>query len=200
MPLEEDRTARFGMCQKKGTQALEIVVVRLPYLSNYDEFDALAAEPSVRLRFAAHAGRVSRATRSRHPPRHEEHAARSRLALAARPRAAYPATGDRAAAPCSASAAATRCSATRVSDPVGAEAAAGTTEPGLESAARRNRLRASEREDHRADDRADPIIVCSRPLRPSRWITFQCLSDTHGKDHRAPRDTKRRRCIPAYDR
>jgi adenosylcobyric acid synthase len=33
---------------------LEIVVVRLPYLSNYDEFDALAAEPSVHLRFAAH--------------------------------------------------------------------------------------------------------------------------------------------------
>lgn len=32
---------------------LEIVVVRLPYLSNYDEFDALAASPGVRLRFAA---------------------------------------------------------------------------------------------------------------------------------------------------
>lgn len=32
---------------------LEIVVVRLPYLSNYDEFDALAALPEVRLRFAA---------------------------------------------------------------------------------------------------------------------------------------------------
>ena len=30
----------------------EIVVVRLPYLSNYDEFDALAAEPMVHLRFA----------------------------------------------------------------------------------------------------------------------------------------------------
>jgi len=30
----------------------EIVVVRLPYLSNYDEFDALAAEPKVHLRFA----------------------------------------------------------------------------------------------------------------------------------------------------
>ncbi len=28
-------------------------MVRLPYLSNYDEFDALAAEPMVRLRFAA---------------------------------------------------------------------------------------------------------------------------------------------------
>ena len=32
---------------------LEIVVVRLPYLSNYDEFDALAAEPGVHLRFVA---------------------------------------------------------------------------------------------------------------------------------------------------
>jgi adenosylcobyric acid synthase len=32
---------------------LEVVVVRLPYLSNYDEFDALAAEPAVHLRFIA---------------------------------------------------------------------------------------------------------------------------------------------------
>lgn len=32
---------------------LEIVVVRLPYVSNYDEFDALATSPGVRVRFAA---------------------------------------------------------------------------------------------------------------------------------------------------
>jgi adenosylcobyric acid synthase len=32
---------------------LEIVVIRLPYLSNYDEFDALAADPRVHLRFVA---------------------------------------------------------------------------------------------------------------------------------------------------
>jgi len=35
------------------TARLEIVVIRLPYLSNYDEFDALAADPRVHLRFAA---------------------------------------------------------------------------------------------------------------------------------------------------
>src|SRR5258708_33203840 len=39
--------------QNSGKDALEVVVVRLPYLSNYDEYDALAAEPLVRLRFAA---------------------------------------------------------------------------------------------------------------------------------------------------
>ena len=39
---------------RAGPAPLEIVVIRLPYLSNYDEFDALAAEPSARLRFAAH--------------------------------------------------------------------------------------------------------------------------------------------------
>jgi adenosylcobyric acid synthase len=39
--------------QNQGEGLLEVVVVRLPYLSNYDEFDALAAEPMVRLRFAA---------------------------------------------------------------------------------------------------------------------------------------------------
>lgn len=35
------------------TAQLEIVVIRLPYLSNYDEFDALSADPRVHLRFAA---------------------------------------------------------------------------------------------------------------------------------------------------
>jgi adenosylcobyric acid synthase len=39
--------------QDQGKSLLEVVVVRLPYLSNYDEFDALAAEPMVRLRVAA---------------------------------------------------------------------------------------------------------------------------------------------------
>jgi len=39
--------------QSQHDDLLEVVVVRLPYLSNYDEFDALSAEPAVRLRFAA---------------------------------------------------------------------------------------------------------------------------------------------------
>ena len=39
--------------QYQGDNPLEVVVVRLPYLSNYDEFDALAAEPMVRLHVAA---------------------------------------------------------------------------------------------------------------------------------------------------
>ncbi len=39
--------------QDQDDSLLEVVVVRLPYLSNYDEFDALAAEPMVHLRFAA---------------------------------------------------------------------------------------------------------------------------------------------------
>jgi adenosylcobyric acid synthase len=39
--------------QGQNVNLLEVVVVRLPYLSNYDEFDALAAEPMVRLHFAA---------------------------------------------------------------------------------------------------------------------------------------------------
>ncbi|MFL5627994.1 MAG: cobyric acid synthase [Ktedonobacteraceae bacterium] len=38
--------------QSQHDNLLEVVVVRLPYLSNYDEFDALSAEPTVRLRFA----------------------------------------------------------------------------------------------------------------------------------------------------
>ena len=39
--------------QNQAKRLLEVVVVRLPYLSNYDEFDVLAADPMVRLRFAA---------------------------------------------------------------------------------------------------------------------------------------------------
>ena len=42
--------------QSQRDNLLEVVVVRLPYLSNYDEFDALAAEPMVHLRFAARPG------------------------------------------------------------------------------------------------------------------------------------------------
>lgn len=53
VPLD-DTLARPLHQQREGGATLEIVVVRLPYLSNYDEFDALAAEPSVRLHFAAH--------------------------------------------------------------------------------------------------------------------------------------------------
>jgi adenosylcobyric acid synthase len=45
----EQAAARDLHSQAQG--GVEIVVIRLPYLSNYDEFDALAAEPGVRLRF-----------------------------------------------------------------------------------------------------------------------------------------------------
>ena len=115
----------------EGDTMLEIVVVRLPYLSNYDEFDALAAEPSVHLRFAAH------------PDEFPDHADlvilpgtkstlhdlawlwRTGLAAHIRRLAAggcavfgicggYQMLGE------------------RVSDPVGAETAAGTVEPGLD--------------------------------------------------------------------
>jgi adenosylcobyric acid synthase len=50
----DDATAHVLQRQQdQGKSLLEVVVVRLPYLSNYDEFDALAAEPMMRLRFAA---------------------------------------------------------------------------------------------------------------------------------------------------
>jgi adenosylcobyric acid synthase len=53
VPLEDGSAQLLHRAAGTATP-LEIVVVRLPYLSNYDEFDALAAEPAVRLRFAAH--------------------------------------------------------------------------------------------------------------------------------------------------
>jgi len=57
---EEDSVAlddgtRYAVRDRWNTTSdmLDVVVVRLPYLSNYDEFDALAAEPRVRLHFIA---------------------------------------------------------------------------------------------------------------------------------------------------
>lgn len=50
----EDGTASIVRAQKtSAVSQLAIVIIRLPYLSNYDEFDALAADPQVDLRFVA---------------------------------------------------------------------------------------------------------------------------------------------------
>jgi adenosylcobyric acid synthase len=38
------------------TDSVEVVVIELPHLSNFTDFDALRAEPDVRLRFVRHAG------------------------------------------------------------------------------------------------------------------------------------------------
>jgi adenosylcobyric acid synthase len=51
--LDEGTASVLQRQHDQGKSLLEVVVVRLPYLSNYDEFDALAVEPLVRLRVAA---------------------------------------------------------------------------------------------------------------------------------------------------
>ncbi len=53
VPLDEGTAAILQSSSRPDTDLLEIVVIRLPYLSNYDEFDALARDPRVHLRFAA---------------------------------------------------------------------------------------------------------------------------------------------------
>jgi len=53
VPLEDKTALVLRTHPEQVSNPLEIVIVRLPYLSNYDEFDALATEPLVRLRFAA---------------------------------------------------------------------------------------------------------------------------------------------------
>jgi adenosylcobyric acid synthase len=53
VPLDEGTATIVQPQQATANGRLEIVVVRFPYLSNYDEFDALAAEELVHLRFAA---------------------------------------------------------------------------------------------------------------------------------------------------
>src|SRR6266849_928449 len=51
--LDEGTAHVLQSQQHQRENLLEVVVVRLPYLSNYDEFDALAVEPGVRLRVVA---------------------------------------------------------------------------------------------------------------------------------------------------
>ena len=127
VPLE-DRATRLR--QGKGGATLEIVVVRLPYVSNYDEFDALAAEPSVHLRFAAHADEfpdrpdlvILPGTKSTL----HDLAWLWRVGLAAYIRR-LAADGCAVFGICGGY----QMLGERVSDPVGAETAAGTVEPGL---------------------------------------------------------------------
>jgi adenosylcobyric acid synthase len=52
VPLDEGTAAIAQSHIAADNRQLEIVVVRLPYLSNYDEFDALVAEELVHFRFA----------------------------------------------------------------------------------------------------------------------------------------------------
>jgi adenosylcobyric acid synthase len=54
VPLEEGTTTGLrGVPNANAENNLEIAVIRLPYLSNYDEFDPLFAEPGVNVRFVA---------------------------------------------------------------------------------------------------------------------------------------------------
>jgi adenosylcobyric acid synthase len=53
VPLDEGTAAIIQGNRDTAERKLEIVIVRLPYLSNYDEFDALAVEERVHLCFAA---------------------------------------------------------------------------------------------------------------------------------------------------
>ena len=140
VPLERGTARALVDGAAGGDAPLEIVVLRLPYLSNYDEFDALAAEPSVRLRFAGatdefparpdliilpgtkhtlhdlgwlwRPGRRQRGGRVRPMAAHIRRCARDGSALLGIC-GGYQMLG------------------TRVSDPTGAEGAAGSVEPGL---------------------------------------------------------------------
>lgn len=53
VPLDEGTATIMQGNRDVTERKLEIVIVRLPYLSNYDEFDALAVDGLVHLRFAA---------------------------------------------------------------------------------------------------------------------------------------------------
>lgn len=128
--LDEGTASVLQRPAEQASDPLNIVVIRLPYLSNYDEFDTLAAEPMVRLCFAtsvaefpAHPDLVivpgTKQTLSdlawlwRHGlAQHIRHCAKQGCAILGIC-GGYQMLGE------------------RVSDFVGAEAPAGTVEPGL---------------------------------------------------------------------
>jgi adenosylcobyric acid synthase len=51
--LDEGSALLLQPSSQQGNSQLKIVIIRFPYLSNYDEFDALAANPRVHLHIAA---------------------------------------------------------------------------------------------------------------------------------------------------
>ncbi|GAC1557253.1 MAG: cobyric acid synthase [Ktedonobacteraceae bacterium] len=54
VPLDDGLADRKRDGRDTTQPVLEIVVVRFPYMSNYDEFDPLVADPRVHVRFASH--------------------------------------------------------------------------------------------------------------------------------------------------
>jgi len=60
---EEDSVALDGLPAAKGApNALDVVVIRLPRLSNFDDFDALALEPGVQVRYVRTAQELGQPT------------------------------------------------------------------------------------------------------------------------------------------
>ena len=55
---EEDSVALEGAAVPSDGGPLEIVVARLPHIANFDDFDLLAAEPAVRLRYVDRAEQI----------------------------------------------------------------------------------------------------------------------------------------------
>ncbi|TMC19954.1 MAG: cobyric acid synthase [Chloroflexi bacterium] len=62
VPLEDGSAT---LLQQRAVAPLEVVILRFPYLSNYDEFDALAAEPLIRVHMIGrHPGSGDKDTRN----------------------------------------------------------------------------------------------------------------------------------------
>ncbi len=52
---EEDSLGLIGDTDRHGESAVDVVVIRLPHIANFDDFDPLRHEPGVRLRFVGRA-------------------------------------------------------------------------------------------------------------------------------------------------